>query len=489
MFKNNSPIYLTLLGEFCKIRLGKQTQEDKKMASNIELYERDTLIKRIEDNFNQISQKYFEGSYGIVSVIDNSDDNSDYVTVRGHGLFVGDYDTQKLFDVLENYSQKKYELSCYEVWDHLDDCKYTPQEDKKMTSNIELYEKTTIIRLLQSTLNQINQKCFGETLSVTDNGDYVTVKTQGLFVANYDIQKLWDALENYNQDDCVEFDNLWDSLDNCKYTLPENQETENELKSDDELSFSEKRQVALVDQLLSEPVILEKNQELTNLVQKLEWENLELTQSVQEMHNLRQRENKEGSEIINQLTARIHELKQGKEYNEAWIENLKQQVHDLESTVYLLQRETKQITVLNESVTQLHARIYQLEQENKQLKSNQLEAEPKPKSDKKLTAKKSKFKLPENFADYQQECDDLIDALSCFYNIKKGKWGKDILQFILTPNDTEKTKHPYPDKWKAGLYLHGQWTVDKVNLSDPDEWEDWFMNVNDFADANDIEIS
>jgi hypothetical protein len=79
--------------------------------------------------------------------------------------------------------------------------------------------------------------------------------------------------------------------------------------------------------------------------------------------------------------------------------------------------------------------------------------------------------------------------LSCFYNIKKGKWGKDILQFILTPNDTEKTKHPYPDKWKAGLYLHGQWTVDKVNLSDPDEWEDWFMNVNDFADANDIEIS
>jgi hypothetical protein len=104
-------------------------------------------------------------------------------------------------------------------------------------------------------------------------------------------------------------------------------------------------------------------------------------------------------------------------------------------------------------------------------------------------AKKPKFKLPENFADYQQECNDLIDALSCFYNIKKGKWGKDILQFILTPNDTEKAKHPYPDKWKAGLYLHGQWTVDKVNLSDPDGWEDWFMNVNDFADANDIEIS
>jgi hypothetical protein len=443
------------------------------------------------------------------------------------------------------------------------------QEDKKMTSNIKLHEKATIIKLFQSTLNQINQECFRETLSVTDNGDYVTVKTQGLFVANYDIQKLWDALENYDQHGCVKFDNLWDSLDNCKYTFPENQKlavklkdlldeidctyfshcrsklsieqqndeiviiwkdgksllffieplvsslnniidteffddlwdylkyefqyhgvkSDNELKTDDELSFSEKTQVTLVDWLLSEPVILEKNQELTNLVQNLEWENLELTQSLEEMHNLRQRENKEASEIINHLTASIHELKQGKEYNEAWIENLKQQVHDLESTVYLLRRETNQITVLNESVTQLHARIYQLEQENKQLKNSQLEAEPKPKSDKKPTAKKSKFKLPENFADYQQECDDLIDALSCFYNIKKGKWGKDILQFILTPNDTEKAKHPYPDKWKAGLYLQGQWTVDKVNLSDPDEWSDWFMDVNDFADANDIEIS
>ena len=133
--------------------------------TSIDFYERDTLIKRIEDNFNQISQKYFEGSYGIVSVIDNSDDNGDYVTVRGHSLFVGDYDTQKLFDVLENYSQKEYELSCYELWDY---------------------------------------------------------------------------------------------LDNCKYTLPDNQETENELKTDDELSFSEKRQVALVDMLLGEAVITTK---------------------------------------------------------------------------------------------------------------------------------------------------------------------------------------------------------------------------------------
>jgi hypothetical protein len=372
------------------------------------------------------------------------------------------------------------------------------QEDKKMTSNIELYEKDTVIRLFQSTLNWINQKCFGEKLSVTDSGDYVTVKTQGLFVANYDIQKLWDALENYDQDGCVKFDNLWDSLDNCKYTPQEDQKIDNQLKTNNELSFSEKRQVALVDMLLGEDAITktsisneelwEKNRQLTKLIQNLEWENLELAQSIQGMHNFRQRENKEGSEIINHLTACIHELKQDKEYNEAWIENLKQRIHDLECTVFLLQRETDQITVLNESVTQLHTRIYQLEQENKQLKNSQLEAEPE--SDKKPMAKKSKFKLPENFADYQQECDDLIDALSWFYDIKKGKWNGNILQFILTPNDTEKAKHPYPNKWKAGLYLQsGQWIVDKVNLSDPDEWSDWFMDVNDFASANDIEIS
>jgi len=309
--------------------------------------------------------------------------------------------------------------------------------------SIEWHKRDTVIRLLQSTLNQISQECFGEKLSVTDNGDCVTVHTQGLFVGYYDTQKLWDKLENYDQDDCDGFDNLWDYLDHCKYTLPEN-----ELKTDNELSVSEKRQVALVDWLLGEPVITkdsisneelwEKNRQLTNLAQRLKWENLELTQSLEEMHNFRQRENKEGSEIINHLTARI----------------------------------------------------YQLEQENKQLKSSQLEDKPEPKSDKKPTAKKSKFKLPENFADYQQECDDLIDALFCFYNIKKGKWNGNILQFILTPTDAEKAKQPYPDKWKAGLYLQtARWSVDKVNLSDPDEWSDWYMDIYDFADANDLEIS
>ncbi len=77
--------------------------------------------------------------------------------------------------------------------------------------------------------------------------------------------------------------------------------------------------------------------------------------------------------------------------------------------------------------------------------------------------------------------------MSCFYNIKKGKWNG-ILQFILTP--TASQKENYPDKWRAGLYLQpGQWIVDKVSMSDPDDWQEWFMDIDDFADANGIEIS
>ena len=335
---------------------------------------------------------------------------------------------------------------------------------------------------------------------------------EGINEIEYYVPSLLYTLCNYTDED---FDkgwhsDLWDYLQNCKYitlkncnilhyvNISEDSIIDDQLKTDDELSFSEKRQVALVDWLLDEPVtnsiskeeLWEKNQKLTKLVQELKWEPLELTQSIQEMHNFKQRELKEGAEIINHLMVRIHELEQDKKYNEKWINNLRQRIHDLESTIYLLQRETDQITVLNESVTQLEMRIYQLEQENKQLKSSQLETKPAPRPDKKLTAKKPKFKLLENFAGYQQECDDLINGLSCFYNIKKGKWNGNILQFILTPTDTEKAKHPYPDKWKAGLYLQpGQWKIDKVNLSDPDEWSDWFMDIYDFADTNDIEIS
>jgi hypothetical protein len=82
------------------------------------------------------------------------------------------------------------------------------------------------------------------------------------------------------------------------------------------------------------------------------------------------------------------------------------------------------------------------------------------------------------------------DDLSCFYNIKKGKWEKDILQFILTP--VRSATPPYPNNWKAGLYLQpGEWTwtIDKVSMSDPDEWREHFMDVYDFADSSRIEIS
>ena len=348
-----------------------------------------------------------------------------------------------------------------------------------MTS-INFYKRDTVINRIKDNLNQINQDYFEGNhgiLYVTDNDDYVTVENQCAYIADYDPQKLFDALENFSKEDfgfLFPYD-LWDYLDHCKYA-PENQESGNQLKTDDELSFAEKRQVALVDMLLSEPVpttefsglddwtislipdsqninteastlnelveeLEKKNRELTKLVEELKWETLELTQSIEEMHDVRRRENKEGSEIVNRLMTRVH---------------------DLECAVYLLQ------------------------QENKQLK-NQSEAKPEPKP----TAKKRpKFKLPENFTDYQQECELLINALSCFYDIKKGKWNGNILQFVLTPTDAEKAKHPYPDKWKAGLYLQpGQWTVDKVNQSDPDDWENWFMDINDFADANEIEIS
>jgi hypothetical protein len=285
-----------------------------------------------------------------------------------------------------------------------------------MTS-INFYERTALIKRIENNLNQINQRYFDKShviLSVTDNGDYLTVKKQGVYLADYDTQKLFDALENFIEEvrELLSFPyDLWDYLDYCKYT-PEDQNSDN----------------------------------LSKLVEELETKN----------------------EI---LEKKNQELEQSKEYNEAWIDNLKQRVHDLECAVYLLQ------------------------QENKQLKNNQAETKPEPQPETKLepkptTKKQPKFKLPENFADYQQECDDLVNELSCFYNIKKGKWEKDILQFILTP--VKSTTPPYPNKWKAGLYLQpGEWTwtIDKVSMSDPDEWKEHFMNVYDFVDSSGIEIS
>jgi hypothetical protein len=156
-----------------------------------------------------------------------------------------------------------------------------------MTS-INFYERTALIKRIENNLNEINQRYFegGHViLSVTDNGDYLTVKKQGVYLAGYDTQKLFDALEDFNKE-VREFlfpYDLWDYLDHCKYT-PEDQNSDN----------------------------------LSKLVEELETKN----------------------EI---LEKKNQELEQSKEYNEAWIDNLKQKVHDLESSVWLLQQENKRL--------------------------------------------------------------------------------------------------------------------------------------------------
>jgi DNA repair exonuclease SbcCD ATPase subunit len=157
-----------------------------------------------------------------------------------------------------------------------------------MTS-INFYERTALIKRIENNLNQINQRYFDKShviLSVTDNGDYLTVKKQGVYLADYDTQKLFDALENFIEEvrELLSFPyDLWDYLDYCKYT-PEDQNSDN----------------------------------LSKLVEELETKN----------------------EI---LEKKNQELEQSKEYNEAWIDNLKQKVHDLESSVWLLQQENKRL--------------------------------------------------------------------------------------------------------------------------------------------------
>ncbi|BBG57914.1 hypothetical protein, partial [uncultured phage] len=236
-----------------------------------------------------------------------------------------------------------------------------------MTS-IEFYERDTVIKRIKDNLNQINQRYFEGNhgiLSVTDNGDYVTVKTQGLFVANYEIQKLWDALENYDQDDCVRYYDLWDYLQSCEY-IPENQESDNQLKSDDELSFSEKRQVALVNILLGEPessglddwtislipqsqTVHTEASTLGELVDELEQENKRLKESrefwrklafsgedkYQECLKYIASEKAHLNKCIKQLQEEYQELEKNKEYSQTWVDNLKQRVHDLECAVHL----------------------------------------------------------------------------------------------------------------------------------------------------------
>ena len=67
-------------------------------------YERTSLEKHIEKKLNQINRDYFEGIHGTLSFTHSGY----YVTVKRQGLFVADYDTQKLFEALENFNQEEY---------------------------------------------------------------------------------------------------------------------------------------------------------------------------------------------------------------------------------------------------------------------------------------------------------------------------------------------------------------------------------------------
>jgi hypothetical protein len=312
--------------------------------TSIKFYERSTIIKRIEDNLNEINRNYFEGKHGILSVTNSGD----YVTVKNRGVYLADYDTQKLFDALENF-EDDYELalSCYDLWDYLDNCEYTLPEDQKLLVKLE--------DLLDEIDCTYFSHCRSELLIEQQNDEIVNIRKNGECLSFF-IQPLVSSLDNI---DTGFFDDLWDYLE-YKF-LFHAVKTDNELKTNDELSFPEKRQVALVDMLLSEPVPITESSGLddwtTSLIphsQTIHTEASTLKELVEELE--------QKNEI---LEKKNQELEQSKEYNEAWIDNLKQKVHDLECAVYLMQQETNQIAVLNESVTQLHIRIYKLEQENK----------------------------------------------------------------------------------------------------------------------------
>lgn len=255
-----------------------------------------------------------------------------------------------------------------------------------MTSNIELYEKATIIRFFQNTLNQINQECFGEKLSVIDNGDYVTVETQGLFVANYDIQKLWDALENYDEDVCSEYYCLWDYLNDCKYTLPESQKLlvklKNLLDEIDCTHFSHCRSKLSIEQQNDEIVIIQKDgkslsffiQQLVSSLDNIDaeffddlWDYLEyefLCHKVKPDNGLKTDDELSFSE--KQQVALVDMLL-GEPVPATKTFTLSGEVDNLKN----------QLTVLNEAITQLSIRVYKLEEKNKQLENNQSEVQRK----------------------------------------------------------------------------------------------------------------
>lgn len=180
-------------------------------------------------------------------------------------------------------------------------------------------ETSVILKHIEKNINQINRDYFEGIhgiLSVTNNGDYVTVKSQEVFVGDYDTQKLFDALENFSEED-RDFlfpYNLWDYLDHCKHT-PENQKSDNKLKPDKENDYQK-----CLDYLTSEKTLLNK------------WIK-QLQDEYQELEN-----------IYEILREKNRELEQNQEYNQKWIDNLKQRVHDLECAIQLLQQENKRLT-------------------------------------------------------------------------------------------------------------------------------------------------
>ena len=114
------------MGEYRKINLDKQNTRGQKMTfinDDWLVYdcERLSLIKHIEKNLNRVNKDFFEGKHGIITVTDNGD----YVTIKGQGSPIADYDPHRLFDALEDFSEEDREfLFPHGLWDYLDHCKY-----------------------------------------------------------------------------------------------------------------------------------------------------------------------------------------------------------------------------------------------------------------------------------------------------------------------------------------------------------------------------
>jgi len=193
-------------------------------------------------------------------------------------------------------------------------------------------ERLSLIKHIEKTLNKVNKDYFKGKhgiITVTDNSDYVAIKGQGSRIADYDPHRLFDALESFNQDDCAKFNDLWDYIQSCEY-IPGNQENDNELKTNEELTFSEKQQVALVDWLLSEPV---QEHHLTAYVHELERENKQLKESIKSLAFSKEREYQECLKYITSETAHFNK----------WIKQLQEEYQVLEKKKSRIRTEQSRI--------------------------------------------------------------------------------------------------------------------------------------------------